>query len=148
MKLQHLAWGLLWACAGSSHAALGGAVANLTSSALSQREVVQTLTSTTATYRETVLTNGTVVHEYRGADSIVYAVTWHGPFLPDLQALLGTYFETLRSPPNQASRKGSAGLRVLQSDIGLIAGGHMGAFEGKAWIPAKLPAAVTANDLK
>src|SRR5262245_51507996 len=36
--------------------------------------------------------SGIVIRQYVGRDAKVFAVTWRGPFLPDMQQLLGAYF--------------------------------------------------------
>ena len=36
---------------------------------------------------------GTVVSEYLSSSGTVFAVTWHGPFMPDMQQILGSYFQ-------------------------------------------------------
>lgn len=137
---------LLWACASACHAGLGDAPAQL-DSYLSQRNLTQTLSNGTATYRETVLSTGTIVHEYLDSTGNVYAVTWKGPFQPDLKALLGSYFQVLNTA-SASGRKGMSGLHIVQSDFVLTSSGQMGALDGKAWLPPKLPVGMTAQNLK
>ena len=96
---------LLWACASASHAGLGDAPAQL-DSYLSQRNQSLSLSNGgNASYRETVLNTGTVVHEYLDSTGTVYAITWKGPFQPDLKTLLGRYFQAL-STASASGRKG------------------------------------------
>ena len=137
---------LLWACASACYAGLGDTPANLGSN-LSQRNITQPLSNGSATYRETVLNTGTVVHEYLDSTGTVYAVTWKGPFQPDLKALLGSYFQVLTTA-NASGRKGMSGLHIVQSDFVLTSSGQMGALDGKAWLPPKLPLGMTTENLK
>jgi hypothetical protein len=144
MKRSLVCW--LWACASACHAGLGDAPALLGHN-LNQRSVTQAQGSTSVTYRETVLSTGTVVHEYLDSAGTVYAVTWKGPFQPDLKALLGSYFQVLTTA-NASGRKGMSGLHIVQNDFVLTSSGQMGALDGKAWLPPKLPTGVTVKNLK
>ena len=38
------------------------------------------------------LPSGTVLREYAGPDGKIFAVTWNGPFIPNLKQTLGSYF--------------------------------------------------------
>jgi Protein of unknown function (DUF2844) len=44
---------------------------------------------------------GTLVREYAAASGVVFAVTWQGPFLPDMQQTLGTYFKSYSDAPRR-----------------------------------------------
>jgi len=76
----------------------------------------------------------------------VFAVSWSGPFLPDLKEMLGAHFDTMVAAQRQR-RGGRSPIVVTRDDVVIISGGHVGAFEGKAWIPAKLPAGFKPADL-
>jgi len=95
---------------------------------------------------EKTLDSGTSVHEYLDLNGTVFAVSWSGPFLPDLKEMLGAHFDTMVAAQRQR-RGGSSPIVVTRDDVVIISGGHVGAFEGKAWIPAKLPAGFKPADL-
>jgi hypothetical protein len=97
---------------------------------------------------EKKLESGTVVHEYVDAQGTVFAVSWSGPFLPDLKELLGSHFDAMVAHAGKARRAGRSQLSLKQSDLVIVSGGHMGAFEGHAWLPAKLPAGFKPGDIK
>ncbi len=44
------------------------------------------------TVRSTTLGSGTIVNEYLSAQGVMFGIAWHGPRVPDLASLLGTYF--------------------------------------------------------
>lgn len=138
---------LLFAYAGASHAALGGAPEMF---AAATTTVASKLSAAGAGYlvRETALDSGTLVREYVSADGLVFAVTWQGPTLPDLKALLGKYFDTMVAESASAPRAGRSRIAVNQPEVVINSGGHMRAFEGSAWIPAQLPAGFTPDDLR
>ena len=88
------------------------------------------------------LESGTVVHEFVDATGSVFAVTWSGPFKPDLKTLLGRHFGALAAGARRSTPNGTSDDAVVQS------GGHMGAFEGRAWVPSRLPAGFDTREMK
>ena len=92
------------------------------------------------------LKSGTVVHEFVDATGSVFAVTWSGPFKPDLKKLLGRHFGALGQGAQGGGNPGPAGAST--DDVVIQSGGHMGAFEGRAWIPSRLPAGFDTQEMK
>lgn len=99
------------------------------------------------TVSETKLDNGTLVREYVATNGTVFAVGWSGPFMPDLRTLLGAHFDTLVQAAAKRPKAGHSQLALRQSDVVIESGGHMRAYVGRAWIPARLPAGVAAADI-
>ena len=104
-----------------------------------------TAVSTSAyTLRSQTLATGTVVTEYANDSGIVFAVTWQGPVLPDLAALLGDYFPTFKA---QADRRRAAGqhggpVQVDADGLTMASAGRMGHFSGYAYAASLVPAGV------
>ena len=96
----------------------------------------------------TTLAGGTTVREYVDADGVVFAVTWNGPFLPDLRELLGQHFATLRNESARQPKAGRGQVRVAQPDVTIESGGHMRAYAGRAWINSRLPAGFDTDTLE
>ena len=146
--MKALVAALLAIAMNGSWAGLGSTPANLGPRMLA----AQNLPGSTglATYTDAVkkLESGTVVHEYVDAQGTVFAVSWSGPFLPDLKEILGSHFDTLVAQAGNARRGGRSPLMLKQSDLVVVSGGHMGAFQGRAWLPAKLPAGFKPGDIK
>ncbi|ALE56244.1 DUF2844 domain-containing protein [Paraburkholderia graminis] len=150
----------------SAHAALGGAPMTPPADASVSARTLQpssavirsasgaaSSASATASYtvRETTLGNGTVVREYLTTDGTVFAITWRGPQMPDLNELLGSYFPQYVAGVKaaRAARGGARGpVAVDQSSLVVQSGGHMGAFSGRAWLPPALPAGVSGSDIQ
>jgi len=130
----------LLACSVSaSWAALGGHPAQFGARAVRAQMQPVTTAVTGYTVNQTTLDSGATVREYVDASGTVFAVSWSGPVVPDLRQLLGPYFDTLAAPgSNPHQRRGHR--MIKQPDVVIESGGHMGAFEGRGWIPAKLPA--------
>jgi hypothetical protein len=135
------------ASAGASTAASGA-----TSSVMNSATMAQSASAaSTAAYtvRTTTLAGGTVVNEYMGADGVVFGIAWHGPRIPDLPTLLGSYFPQYVQGI-QAQRANGAGrgpVGVVGSGLVVRSAGHMGAFAGHAYLPQALPAGVTGGDI-
>lgn len=136
--------------AGSAHATLGSQPggAGLTRTT-AQQALAAVQPSTTAAYTTQVSTTdaGTVVREYVGTDGAVFAVTWNGPLMPNLSTLLGEYFPQYTATSASMSR--SHNLRLFNnSSLVVQSTGHMHAFSGLAYLPQKLPAGMTVENLK
>ena len=137
---------LLLAYAGASHAALGGAPEQFDAPTTLAPSV--SAAGTSYLRRDTTLATGTQVSEYVSQSGVVFAVTWDGPLLPDLKALLGKYFDTMVAESAKAPRAGRARLGVNLPEVVINSGGHMRAFEGSAWIPAQFPAGFSTGDVR
>jgi hypothetical protein len=88
-----------------------------------------------------------VVREYVAPNGQVFAVTWHGPAMPNLQQVLGTHYDTLAAAPRRAPGARShvnlnIGRLVFESN------GHMRSFHGRAYLTDALPTGVTSNDIQ
>ena len=134
---------LLLAYVGGSYAALGGLPEQFNTEATT---VVSTVMSNYVR-RDTTLATGTHVREYVSDSGIVFAVTWDGPFLPNLKALLGKHFDTMRAESAKKPGAGRSHLAMDSPEIVINSGGHMRAYEGSAWIPAEFPSGFTADDM-
>jgi hypothetical protein len=102
-----------------------------------------------ANYRETTDAHGIVVREYVDARGTVYAVSWRGPAMPNVQALLGSYFERFKSGASASA--GDAGLhaaRVADGDLVVESQVRLREFSGRAWLASALPAGVSASDIQ
>ncbi|MFZ6749634.1 DUF2844 domain-containing protein [Undibacterium sp. Ren11W] len=97
---------------------------------------------------ESVLTTGTTVREYIDANGIVFAVSWNGPFLPDLQNLLGKHFDTMRTEAARVPRAGYSQLQIIRPEVSIYSGGHMRAFIGRAWIVSEFPSDFKQEDIQ
>lgn len=90
---------------------------------------------------------GITIREYVAADGKVFAVSWSGPVMPDLEALLSKYFEPYRAEL-QKRGPGRAPVVLKRDDLVVESGGHMRAFRGRAWLPALLPADMAIDEIR
>lgn len=137
----------------AAYAALGSAPSNFGGTQparLSAHRLVATGASAAATnytVSETTLDSGTVVREYVAASGSVFAVSWSGPFVPDLRTLLGAHFDTMTQQAAKTPHAGHTQFTLNQSDVVIESGGHMRAYVGRAWIPGQLPAGFATADI-
>lgn len=90
---------------------------------------------------------GATVTEYADAAGTVFAITWKGPFKPDLQQLLGDYFGPyLRAAEAQPQQLNQS--RVHGADIVVHSAGRMRAFIGVAWVPSLVPSGFDPSTLQ
>jgi hypothetical protein len=144
-----MAWaaavGILWSCVAS--ATLGETETSIAGEPqLANASIKETLRGSFRVH-EIRQPSGTVIREYAGIDGKVFAVTWHGPFSPNLRQTLGSYFDQY-SAAASAGRLDRNHMQVHASNLVVQIGGHMRAYSGRAYLPQALPSGVTAGELE
>ncbi len=110
----------------------------LNSTSLPQYEIDEITTDT-----------GMRVREYLGRDGVVFAVSWSGPALPDLQRLLGAHYVEYTTALAALTRPGlHRSLRIETSELVVESGGHLRAYAGRAYLPTRVPAGISTADLR
>ena len=132
----------------NSWAALGGGMANLGTHPMASKSSRAATSAASYSIVERELDTGTKVREYVDSNNVVFAVTWSGPYLPDLKELLGVHFDTMVAEARKAAKGERGQVRVNQPEVVINSGGHMGDFQGRAWLPAKLPAGFNPGDIQ
>jgi len=125
-------------------AALGGTVDSVAEDQAHMRATAQIKEANLYNIHELKLPSGTVVREYVSTNGRVFGVAWHGPFIPDLPQILGTYFQQF-SAAAQDNKHGAVGRRALtiqQPGLVVESMGHMRAYSGRAYDPSLLPMGV------
>jgi Protein of unknown function (DUF2844) len=91
-----------------------------------------------------------VVREYVSPDGRVFGVTWRGPFIPDMQQLLGGYFQqyVLAAKAERERHVGRVPLNIRLPGLVVQTGGHMRAYFGRAYDPQRLPAGASPDDVR
>jgi hypothetical protein len=130
-------------------ASLGGDVASIQADQVHMQGTRRTTTAASYTVHEIQAANGTVVREFVSSDGKVFAVAWHGPWMPDMRQILGTYFDQYaQARQSESNHVGRRPLKVEQPGLVVENGGHLRAFSGRAYAPDKLPAGVTVGDIQ
>lgn len=143
--------GLALALAAPCHASLGKAPSDFGgTTARAARSLAASGTAAAATYTvtTTTLASGTTVREYANTSGVVFAVSWSGPFLPDLRTLLGDQFTTLTTESARRPKAGHNRVNVATSDVTIESGGHMRAYAGRAWINSLLPTGFDTDEIE
>jgi hypothetical protein len=89
------------------------------------------------------LPSGIIIQEYLSGKGTVFAVTWSGPALPNLQILLGSYFKDYLTAIKEARRS----VYFSNENVIIQSSGMMGAFQGFAFLTKQAPAGFTPNNL-
>jgi hypothetical protein len=141
--------GIVWVgLSGAAWAALGG---DLTSVAADRAHMNASLKVTEAqgyTVQEMKTPAGTVVSEYVSPGGRVFAVAWHGPFVPEMQQILGSYFQQYSAALQEKKPYGHRPLNLEQPGLVVQAGGHMRAYVGRAYLPGMLPPGLKVEEIK
>jgi hypothetical protein len=141
------------------HAALGGSAqsvqADQASMGATRNSAARTLNAVQGGYtvQTLILPSGTVVHEYLSNNGIVFAVTWQGPVMPDLKQILGSYMESAADAVKayRMQYPGIGPVSATTDNFAIQAGGHMGAYVGRAYLPLvllALPTGPVLSDIK
>jgi hypothetical protein len=98
--------------------------------------------------QDITLISGTVVREYATLGA-VFAVTWHGPSMPSLQAVLGApYFARYVASINAQAPGDHRHVGVQDGELVVYSQGRMGHFVGTAYLSTLLPTGLTPTDLQ
>ena len=90
--------------------------------------------------------NGTTVREYVSPIGLVFGVAWQGPFMPNMEQLLGSYVTNLQTASkSQTQVRHLRGLIVRTNDFVFASGGHMRFWKGSAFVPNLVPSNVSVE---
>lgn len=147
-----IAFGVILACATPAMATLGqtpGKAPVSSPSVAKLKSITTRATSGLYTLHETQLANETLVSEYADLGGRVFAISWRGPVLPDLNALLGDYFSTFKTETTRIRLTGQRGapVHIEREDVVIRSQGRMGHFLGHAYAPDLIPAGVNVTDV-
>ena len=135
-------------------AALGGDAASVETDRQQMRAGAAIQTTPSAgvaggyTVHETTLPSGTLVRQYVSSAGAVFAVGWNGPYPPNLEQLLGTYFPQFVAIQAGQNGAGTRSVTTHTPDFVIEAGGHQRDFAGRAYLPAMLPNGVNTQDIR
>lgn len=125
----------------SAFAALGGDLNSVVRDQARLEGTLQTTRMTAFTVHEIRPQTGIVIREYVSPAGNVFAVSWRGPWLPDMQQLLGAYFQKFADAVQAqvSTHAGRKPLTIVQPDFVFQQGGHIRSFAGRAYLPQMLP---------
>jgi hypothetical protein len=128
-------------------ASLGGASSSVEADSARMNASRQVTQHNSYAIHQITAPQGTVVNEYVSLEGKVFAVSWHGQFPPQMQQILGTYFEQYvaalkaQAHMNQAQPRayGHQPLNLQLPGLVVQTSGQMGAYSGRAYLPEMLP---------
>jgi hypothetical protein len=131
-------------------AALGGDLRSVSADRETMQGQLQSTPMQQYELHQIITSGGTVIHEYMTLQGKVFAVTWRGPFPPNLQQLFGSYYEQFQEAvlaPTQMRGGTNRRLGVAQPDFVVKESGRMRSYQGKAYVPSLIPAGVAVGAL-
>jgi len=151
-RLIHLATAVLLLLGVSlpANAALGGNLDSVQSDQSRLQASVRLIEAHAYTVHVIETPFGTVVREYVSSAGRVFGVAWEGPFIPDLEQLLGPYFSHFSRSAKvwRQSHVGRQPMNILEADLVVRSAGHMRAYSGRAFDPRLLPEGVSGDDVR
>jgi hypothetical protein len=132
-------------------ATLGGDVTTVQADRVQMKGALLRITSTqTFTVHEMRSPDGTTVREYVSPTGKVFGVAWEGPSTPDLQQLLGSYYDEYQRVARtaRARRRGRGPLFIQENGLVVQRSGHQRSFVGRAYDPQLLPNGVGAEAIE
>jgi len=140
---------LLPVCASAT---LGGDVSSVESDQQQMKAKRAVQTSGKYSVHEISTSYGSVVREYVSPDGRVFGVAWRGPFLPNFQQILGSYYVRFAQGAQDAKAKTMhsrrAPLTIEQPDLVMFSGGHMRSYIGHAYVPGIVPKGIDAKEIR
>lgn len=97
---------------------------------------------------EITASDGSVVREFVSPQGAVFGVAWEGQFVPDLQQLLGPYYQQAQQAQAGQQRRGRGPVVIETPGLVVYETGHMRSFHGQAFIPQLVPQGVQASDIR
>ena len=93
--------------------------------------------------------DGVVWKEFVSPAGTVFAISWLGPHMPNLELMLGSSLVDLQlAMQSGAPRRTRGPLIIRTAKLVLVSGGHMRAFHGYAYVPGLVPANVSPETLQ
>lgn len=136
-----IAWG------SPAFAALGENVSSLQADQVHLKASVRTVPGQLYSVEEMLTPSGTTIRQFISPAGTIFAVSWQGS-APDLQQLLGSYFDQFVAYANsQPSRRGR-GIHLDTGDLVIQTGGHMRYVMGRAYLRSQIPHGVSSDEIR
>ena len=131
-----------------ARAVLGDSAASVLNDQARMKGTLRSVDVTSYVLHEITTPAGTVVREYVSPAGTVFGVAWQGQFPPDLEQLLGPYYQQAKQAVQPAERRGRAPISIQTPSLVVQQTGHPRSFHGQAYIPQLLPQDVKSSDIR
>jgi hypothetical protein len=93
--------------------------------------------------------DSSTVKEYVDSSGVIFAITWQGLDHPDLDVVLGSYYEGYQADAKAQPRvHGKRFQSVKHENLVVQKWGRMRNFRGRAYDPSLIPSGVSLNEIK
>jgi hypothetical protein len=134
--------GLALLLASPAWASLGDSVTSVESDKAHMKGTLRSITTNQYIKHEIQMPTGQIVREFVSPEGKVFGIAWEGPFQPDFQQILGSYFGTMKGAVAAQQRHGRGAISIETPGFVFQQGGHMRKFHGRAYLPTLLPPSV------
>ena len=131
-----------------ARAVLGDSAASVLNDQARMKGTLRSVDATAYVMHEITAQDGTVVREYVSSGGTVFGVAWEGQFPPDLQQLLGPYYQQAKQAASQQERHGRGPVLIDTPGLVFQQTGHPRSLHGQAYIPQLIPQGVKASDIR
>jgi len=129
-------------------ASLGDNVTSVQSDNAHMKGTLRSVATQRYVKHEIQVPTGQIVREFVSPDGNVFGVAWEGPYQPDLQQVLGSYFEQMKQAVASQRRHGRGPISIETSGLVFQQGGHPRNFHGRAYAPAMVPHGVDVAEIQ
>jgi hypothetical protein len=134
-------------------AALGDNAASVLSDQARMKGTLRSVDNSSYVLHEITMPSGAKVREFATPAGIVFGVAWEGQFPPDLQQLLGPYYQqaqqaTAKNAAAQQPRQRRAPVVIETPGLVFSQSGHVRSFHGQAYIPQLVPQGVQVSAIR
>src|SRR5271165_5358039 len=129
-------------------AVLGDNAASVLTDQAQMKGTLRSVDNHTYVTHEITSGSGTVVREFVSPAGVVFGVAWEGQFPPDLQQLLGPYYEQAQQAAQKQERHGRAPISIETSGVVVQQTGRPRSFHGQAYVPQLTPQDVKSSDIR
>ncbi len=127
-------------------AALGGDLASIQADQTQMRARREVAQAARYSMHEMRTESGIMVREFVSPAGKVFGVSWQGPTRPDMQQLLGSYYDEYRR--TLPTRRTHRPITIQTGNVILQSGGHQRALFGRAYIPELIPDGVRLEEIQ
>ena len=128
-------------------AALGEDQSSINSDQVHLKASVRSVPHQFYSVQEMETSAGTTIRQFISPQGTVFAVSWQGS-APDLEQLLGNYFEQFVTASKQQRSRRGRGIHIDDGDLVVDTGGHMRFVVGRAFLRSKTPTQVTGDEIR
>jgi hypothetical protein len=138
-------------------ATLGDTASSVLTDQARMKGTVRSVDNHSYVVHEITASSGAKVREFVTPGGAVFGVAWEGKQPPDLQQLLGPYYQQAKQARQAQAQQSAAAktprtrrapVAIETSGLVLYEGGHIGSFHGAAYIPQLIPQGVQSSVIR